>query len=58
MLGAADIALTEAQMSASRDHVAAPFDHVTVPDGDHWLPVRHAATVTDHLLRFLGPHAV
>ncbi|MHC1561475.1 alpha/beta fold hydrolase [Actinomycetospora sp. C-140] len=53
MLGEDDVALVEAQMTASRQFVDGPFTYVPVPGGDHWLPVRSADTVTSTLLAFL-----
>ncbi|MDD7939676.1 alpha/beta fold hydrolase [Actinomycetospora lutea] len=53
MLGTADVALGEAQMTGSARYLDGPFTYVPVPGGDHWLPARHPDTVTDALLRFL-----
>ena len=54
MIGTGDIALVEAQMTGSARHLDGPFTYVPVAAGDHWLPARHASTVTDALLAFLG----
>ncbi|WP_433782421.1 alpha/beta fold hydrolase [Actinomycetospora sp. CA-101289] len=53
MLGTADVALGEAQMAGSGRYLDGPFTYVPVRDGDHWLPVRDADTVTSTLLAFL-----
>lgn len=53
MLGTADVALGEEQMAGSARYLDGPFTYVPVAGGDHWLPARHTATVTDALLAFL-----
>ena len=53
MLGTADVALGEAQMTGSARYLDAPFTYVPVPGGDHWLPARQPGAVTGALLRFL-----
>jgi pimeloyl-ACP methyl ester carboxylesterase len=52
MLGTADVALGEAQMTGSARYLDGPFTYVPVPGGDHWLPARHPDAVTDALLGF------
>ena len=53
MLGTADVALGEAQMTGSARYLDGPFTYVPVPGADHWFPVRNATTVTEQLLAFL-----
>jgi pimeloyl-ACP methyl ester carboxylesterase len=54
LIGAEDVALTEAQMAGSAAYVTGGFDCVTLPGAGHWLPARHADAVTEHVLAFLA----
>ena len=53
LVGDEDIALGEAQMAGSADHVAGPFECVTVPGAGAGLPARNADVVNQHLGAFL-----
>ncbi len=48
-----DAALTQAQMTASRDHVAGPWRYERIEGVDHWVPVRVPQRLNALLLSFL-----
>lgn len=53
-----DLALTEAQMTGSAEHVAGPWRYERLEGVGHWMQLEAPAVVNELLLDFLGQHGL